>query len=229
MGKINKESELKYKRSPALEILIDTIERHEATLNMQAENAFNSEDEAQELKEKTIETRESIIELAKDAKSLRDRIVKKNFLIYFFAIATLTIVIALTILAYLKHFKNEIPETNIKNNSKLASKMKRINTVNIHTSLSNEYLKKDNIQNSDTYEYDYCTDYPLNNSERARYYFLSLLMIILSLILFITSICVNKSYSNALCTLINENFKTKYELCFYELKLVQMIKSIIEN
>ena len=225
MDKTNKESELKYKRSPALEILIDTIERHETTLNMQTENTFNSEDDAQELQEKTIETKESIIELAKNAKLLRDKLVKKNILIYFCAIVTLTLVITLAIFSFLKNFKHEITETAVKNKSKI----KRINHhLLVEDQISSEYFKQD-IQNSDSYEYDYCTDYPLDNQERARYYFLSGLMMFLSLLLLIISILVNKSYSQTLHMLINENFKIKYELCFYELKAVQMIQSIIED
>ena len=234
MGKVNKNKSvprLKYKRTFAFENLINTIDHHETALNKQTENALNSEDEALEIREKAEETRVNVIELAKDAKLFRQKIMKKNFFIYFFAIITLTLVITLSIISISKFFYRD-KSLNIyisqKNNSKSSVLLDKIATAHdyeshqipVSSGKSPKYI---------SYEYDYCTDYPLDNSQRAFYYFLSVLFTILSLLLLIGSVCVNRAYSNALCGLISENFQIKYEICFHELKLLQIIESVVDE
>ena len=217
MGKINnsKTKDINYKRTEALDTLIQTIGHHEAALNIQTLNSVDSADNLQELKEKTEKNRESAIELAKNANLLRERIFKKNYLLYAFGILSVILLIVLIILSIF-HLLN--PNYFIKSNKTYssASLTSNLNYINER--------KKDSAE----YEYDYCTDYPLDNSQRAFYYFLSVLFTILSIILFIGSICASKKYSDSLAILISENFQHNYDLCCQELKLVRVIKSILE-
>jgi hypothetical protein len=244
MGKTNsskqKITELKpektYKQTPSFESLIDLLERQQSSLDVQTTNSINLADKTKELHERTQGIRSDIIELAKDAKIMRKNASSRCYLIYFGAVAAIIILFGLILLLVIKHsnhiskqiLNNQNLDYNNKNSKSILSNYDEINDYPVQ--LSNVNLQQDGSSKLKTvkYEYDYCTDYPLDNSQRAFYYFLSVLLTILSIILLIGTICVSRTYSSSLCESIREHFDFKYDLCCQELKLVHEIQSILD-
>lgn len=230
---------VKYKRPRALNALLDTCDSHQNLLNIQAEKTALSESKIHQMQEMTHETRTSISEFAQVVKSLHKR-VKSNKYIFYAVIVMMCIFLIFSLIftlsiKYLNH-KNALLATQASINSNTNAKSIINNQNGIEESKSSfnlEQIKQkqnyefDGIETTNSYEYDYCTDYPLNNYERSYYYVESLVLVLLTSIIFLITLFSNRKCSILLNQLISKNFQLKYEICHEEIKLFYIIESIM--